>query len=94
MNSQAQDFLNAHHTDVDDAPSIVIKIMSMFREDMTRLPKEKGVGFIRNLISVKAKKGENSDDGRIGISPAKAGGRVINALITNLFATNHVTMLR
>ena len=85
--------MNAQHTEVDDAPSIVIKIMSMFREDMTLPPKEKG-GFIRNLMGAKAKKGESTGDGRIGISPGKAIGRIINALVANLFATNNVTMLR
>lgn len=78
---------------MDSAPSIVIKIMSMFRDDMTLPPKEQG-GFIRNLMGGKAKKGEDVGDGRIGISTGKAIGRILNALVAHLFATNNVTMLR
>ena len=92
-NDQAQDFLNAQHTDADSAPSIVIKIMSMFRDDMTLPPKEQG-GFIRNLMGGKSKRGEEDGDGRVGISPGMAVGRIINSLVTHLFATNQVTMLR
>ena len=83
--------MNAKHTEVDDAPSIVVKILSLFRKDLTNPRKEKA-GFVLNLMS--GPKPKKDGDGRVGISPANAVGRIINALIANLFATNNVAMLK
>eukprot|EP00597_Dinobryon_sp_UTEXLB2267_P001207 CAMPEP_0170073806 /NCGR_PEP_ID=MMETSP0019_2-20121128/11181_1 /TAXON_ID=98059 /ORGANISM="Dinobryon sp., Strain UTEXLB2267" /LENGTH=490 /DNA_ID=CAMNT_0010283619 /DNA_START=660 /DNA_END=2132 /DNA_ORIENTATION=+ len=94
LNIHAQDFLNAQHTDTDGAPSIVVKILSLFREQLIAAPKDKGVFAVGNLNLLGGSSEKDTMDGSRGIPPSQAVGRIINALVAELFATNKITMLR
>jgi len=70
--------------------------MSLFREHLTAPPKEKGSVFSMSQLNLMggAASEKGASDGRCGIPPPQAVGRIINALVAELFATNKITMLR